>query len=232
MSEAASNSNAAPASSSTPASAASAGSETQANSQADTEQSSEVESSVEFSGDVEAQSKPKEAPKPPEETPKLNVNEMIAKQIAGKLSDADIAALEKAGLSKEQLGVLAEAQRTVQVKNNQTLYELVGGEESYKGLKEFAMDNLSDSEIDGFNQALRSGNMKIAEMAVLGLKAMSERNRSKEPAKRLSTDGVSNNSESAYESQEALIKDLNNKKYDRDPAFTEMVNKRRAKSGF
>lgn len=232
MSEVASNSNASSESSGAVESSAPAGSETQSMSQAETEQSSEVESSVEFSSDVEAQPKPKEPPKAPEEAPKLNVNEMIAKQIAGKLSDADVAALEKAGLSKEQLGVLAEAHRTVQVKNNQTLYELVGGEESYAGLKEFAMDNLSDSEIDGFNQALRSGNMKIAEMAVLGLKAMAERNRSKEPSKRLSTDGSSNNSESAYESQEALIKDLNNKKYDRDPAFTEMVNKRRAKSGF
>lgn len=165
---------------------------------------------------------------------KLDVKSMIAKQMAGEqLSESDKAALEKAGLSEEQVAVLADAQKSVQLKNNNTLYELVGGEESYSELKEFAAENLEQEDIDTYNMALRSGNMRIAKMAVLGLKAMMEAESGFKPKERIGSEGESRiGANSPYQDQQELIKDLNSRKYGRDPEFTAQVDARRRRSGF
>lgn len=165
---------------------------------------------------------------------KLDVSSMIAKSMSGeKLSETDLAALEKAGLSEEQVAVLADAQKAVQLKNNNTLYELVGGEDSYSEMKEFAAENLEQEDIDTFNMALRSGNMRIAKMAVLGLKAMMDAENGTKPQERIGSEGESRQTANApYADQQELIKDLNSRKYGRDPEFTAQVDARRRRSGF
>jgi hypothetical protein len=165
---------------------------------------------------------------------KLDVSSMIAKSMLGeKLSETDIAALEKAGLSEDQVAVLAEAQKAVQLKNNSVLYELVGGEDSYSEMKDFAAENLEQEDIDTFNSALRSGNMRIAKMAVLGLKAMMDAENGIKPKERIGSEGQTRQGGiTAYADQQELIKDLNNKKYGRDPDFTAQVDARRSRSGF
>lgn len=176
-------------------------------------------------------------PEPKVETPadtgsKLDYSEMISKSIDGAITPEDIAAIEKTGLSKEQFQMMADAQKAIQTKNNDTLYNVVGGKESYDSLKSFAAEHLSDDEIDGFNSALRSGNMKIAEMAVLGLKAMADRERGRNPQMRLGSDGNEGQAVAPYASQQDLIKDLNSRQYRVDPAFKATVDARRSKSGF
>lgn len=165
---------------------------------------------------------------------RLNVNEMIIKQLRGEqFSKADIAKLEKAGLSTDQIATLADAHKQVQLKNNQEIYEAVGGEAVYEGLKEFAAEHLEDSEAEAINMALGSGNMRLAKMAVLGLKALAEQVNGKAPNKRVDGSGtITGSSEGAYETQQELIKDLNNRKYGKDPEFTALVDARRSKSGF
>jgi hypothetical protein len=225
-----------PAAASTASSESTAGVETQSiNTQADTTQSSDS-SNTELSSDVEIEAKP--APTEAEiatlsASEKLNVNEMIVKQLRGEeFTEADKAKLEKAGLSVEQISTLAEAHKQVQLKNNNEIYEAVGGQEVYEGLKTFASEHLDDSEADAINQALRSGNMKIAKLAVLGLKAMSEQMNGRPASKRIDGSGSSSSTEGAYADQQELIKDLNNRKYGKDPEFTARVDARRNKSGF
>lgn len=168
------------------------------------------------------------------ESDKLNVNEMIVKQLQGQeFTEKDIAKLEKAGLSVEQISMLADAHKQVQLKNNNEIYEAVGGKEVYDGLKEFASEHLDDYEAEAINSALRSGNMRLAKLAVLGLKALAEQENGVRPAKRITSTGVTSSSaDGAYTDQQELIKDLNNRKYGKDPEFTDRVNARRNKSGF
>lgn len=164
---------------------------------------------------------------------KLNVNEMIAKQLNGELSDADKAALEKAGLSEDQLNVLADAHKQVQLKNNDILYESVGGKETYEELKTFALENLSDDEIDVYNEAMRHPNFKIAQLATLGLHAMMQKHKGgSKPQERLSADGEGGARGDAYSSQQELINDMKHWKYGRDAEYTADVDRKRAKSGF
>lgn len=164
---------------------------------------------------------------------KIDVNEMIAKQLNGELSDADVAALEKAGLTAEQLNTLAEAHKQVQLKNNDVLYESVGGKEVYEELKTFALENLSDDEIDVYNEAMRHPNFKIAQLATLGLHAMMQKQKGgSRPQERLSADGDAGQSGDAYMDQQELIKDMNHWKYGKDREYTANVDRKRAKSGF
>ena len=177
----------------------------------------------------------KEAPQPAPSasvSPKLDYSEMISKAVEGTISKEDYEAIEKAGLSKEQFGMMADAQKAIQLKNNDALYNVVGGKDKYESLKSFAAENLGEEEIEGFNQALRSGNMKIAEIAVLGLKAMHDREAGRKPNMRLSEDGVSTEALAPYQTQQELIKDLNSRKYRMDSEFKKQVDARRNKSGF
>lgn len=205
---------------------------TQSSTQVDAAQSKVNELDSQTTKDVSV-SKP--APKveaQAEPAGKLNYNEMISKHVQGTLSEEDMSAIEKAGLSKEQFGLMAEAQKAIMLKNNDILYEAVGGKQSYEGLKEFAAEHLSEEEIEGFNSALGSGNMRLAEMAVLGLKAMAEKQLGKKPSMRISADGFQSESLSPYESQQELIKDLNSRQYRTDSEFKQKVDARRNKSGF
>jgi hypothetical protein len=176
------------------------------------------------------------APKPtPEQmASKLDYTGLISKHIEeeGGLSAEDFAALEQQGLSKDQFLMMADAQKTIMLKNNDTLYGFVGGKENYESLKSFAAEYLSEAEIAGYNSAMASGNMKLAEMAVLGLNAMAERERGKAPTMRLTSDGITAGNDQAYPDQASLIKDMNSRQYRQDPVFKATVDARRAKSGF
>lgn len=178
---------------------------------------------------------PKEPIQPTEEqlASKINYTELIAKHVEdGELSPEDFKSLEDAGLSKDQFLMMADAQKTIMLKNNDMLYSFVGGKENYDSLKSFAAEHLSDADIEGYNAAMASGNMKIAEMAVLGLNAMAERERGRKPTVRLTSDGQAAGNDQAYPDQMSLIKDMNSKQYRNDPAFKANVDSRRAKSGF
>lgn len=205
--------------------------ETQVNNQAETTQSSASPLDSQTTDEVAIK---KEPPKPQVESSpsKLDYNEMIAKAIEGTISAEDFAAIEKAGLSKEQFSMMADAQKAIQLKNNDTLYNVVGGQKNYESLKSFAAEHLGDEEIDAYNQALRSGNMKVAEIAVLGLKAMHDRENGRKPQQRLTSDGIDQSVIAPYESQQALIKDLNSRQYRIDSEFRKQVDARRNKSGF
>lgn len=208
---------------------------TQSNTQVDAAQSTQ-EQAAPVTTDVNVAKKP--APTAEElaalsASEKFNVNDMIIKQLRGEeFTEADIAKLEKAGLGVDQIGLLAEAHKTLQLKNNAEIHEAVGGEQTYQGMKEFAAENLNDDEIDAYNSALHSGNMRLAKMAALGLKALMEAENGKPPAMRIAADGDTKQVSGAYATQAELIKDLNNRKYGKDPEFTAQVDARRNKSGF
>lgn len=208
------------------------GVETQSTAQVDTTQSKPNSLDAKTTPDVSV-SKP--APKveaQAEPAGKLNYNEMISKYVEGTLSDEDTTAIEKAGLSTDQFKLMGEAQKAIMLKNNDILYTAVGGKDSYENLKSFAAEHLSEEEISGYNSALNSGNMRLAEMAVLGLKALHDKQNGTKAARRLTGDGFEQASIVPYESQQELIKDLNSRQYRMDSEFKQKVDARRNKSGF
>lgn len=188
-----------------------------------------------LSSEVGIKPKAKEESAPAEETQaagkRPDFNPMINAYLSGSLEDADYAAIEQAGLTREQFTMMAEGIKANQAKNDAELHSWVGGAEQYAELQTFAADHLTDAEIDMYNEALSTGNLKAAKIMVLGLKSMYEQTNGTKPAMRIEADGVSKNIQ-GYESQQALIKDMNSAKYKNDPEFRASVNARRSKSGF
>jgi hypothetical protein len=156
--------------------------------------------------------------------------QMIQGFIDGDLTEEDYAAIEKSGLSREQFEIMAEGYKARQEKATQDLYSWVGGEQEYKALQEFGAANLSPEEIEVFNNAINYDSPAIAKMAVLGLRAMYQEKRGAPPSMRIESDGSSSQAVEAFQSQQEVIKALNDRRYGKDIAYTNMVNEKRAKS--
>lgn len=207
---------------------------TQASAQAEVTQTTEVVSSLSSEVEIKPVEKAAESEKSETEVPtpkRPDFNPMINAYLKGTLEDADYEAIEQAGLTKEQFTMMAEGIKATQQKNDAELHSWVGGAEKYAELRTFAADNLTADEIQMYNGALATGNMKAAKIMVLGLQTMYEQQNGKKPAMRIEADGTGASKE-AYANRDNLIKDLNNPKYKSDPAFKAEVDAKRRRSGF
>lgn len=179
-------------------------------------------------------------PEPVEVTPpateaaptKPNYDGMIQGFIDGDLTDEDYAAIEKSGLSKQDFEFMAGGYKAMQEKHTADLHNLVGGVEVYKSIQEYGAHNLTEEEIEVFNSALASNNPKIAHMAVLGLKAMHDSSRGKNPTNRVESTGATETSVQGYASQADLIRDMSDRRYGKDANYTKEINARRSKSAY
>jgi len=169
----------------------------------------------------------------PKESFKPNYEGMIQGFIDGDLTDEDYEVIEKSGLTKEQFDLMAEGYKAKQEANTQKLYNFAGGEQQYAELQEFGAEHLSEEDIQAFNSAINSGKENLTKMAVLGLKALYQEKHGNKPQMRIEADGSSSTSDSGkFETQGELIKALNDRRYNRDPEYTQSVNQKRNRSGF
>lgn len=147
----------------------------------------------------------------------------------GELSEASLEALAKVGISKEVVDAYIEGQEARSNAVREALLEPVGGEEAYNEMVTWAADNLSESEIDTFNEALESGNMASIKLAVENLNSKYTAANGAEPSRQLSgKTGAA--SLSTYESTADLMKDMQNPEYANNPAFRAKVEQKLARS--
>lgn len=147
----------------------------------------------------------------------------------GSLSDDAYAKLAKAGIPKDLVDNYING-----VQAQTSIYEsavqgYAGGEEAYEGLLKWGEANLSDDEIDAFDAAVNSGNKGTAKVAVEGLKARMMLAQGVAPTRQL--DGKGNSSGDIYESQAQIEADMNDPRYESDPAFRAKVYAKMDRSG-
>jgi len=100
--------------------------------------------------------------------PDSKLAELASKQLQGEeISEEE---LKAAGVSKKVFdyymkGIQAETQAKAQA-----IMSTVGGEENYKALLEWAKDNISEQEIDSYNNIIKSGDVGAIKLATAGLK--------------------------------------------------------------
>ena len=192
-------------------------------------QDTQVASPVETTQDVNEEVQSQDSPEQPS---KLDFNQLIEDYIYDGLTEEMVAQVEKMGLTADQFQLMAEAQKAVQTKNNEELYGLVGGQEAYEELKVFAIENLNEQEIEGFNAALFSGSMNMARVAVLGLKALKEAQMGSKPTVRVSGSTHNNTGVEPFRSQAEVVAAMNNRRYRLDASYKAEVDARRAASEF
>ena len=101
-----------------------------------------------------------------------------------------------------------------------SIYKAVGGEDQYGQMISWAQSNLSEAEVNAFDQIIDGGNMDQINLAIQGLNSRY-------------TDAVGNDgnllqgkpaaAQSTYRSQQELIQDMNDPRYDNDPAYRQDV---------
>ena len=143
----------------------------------------------------------------------------------GELAAESYEKLEKAGIPRALVDSYIEGQQQIVQQAQSRVYESVGGEDAYKAMIDWAGDNLSDSEIEAYNQAVNNRDFAAVELAVNGLKARYASEEGMEP-NRIVTGGVSSNSGGVYRSLAELMTDMQSKQYKEDSAFRADVAKK------
>jgi len=103
----------------------------------------------------------------------------------------------------------------------QQLFEMVGGEKAYNSMIQWAGQNLSQEEIQMYDNVMASGNASSIYFAVQAL-ANKYGDATGSDGQLLTGKGTSNQSQ-GFRSQQELVQAMSDPRYDRDPAYRQEV---------
>lgn len=139
----------------------------------------------------------------------------------GELSEESYEAAAKAGYSKEIVDKYIEGQQAIVERQVEEIVADVGGREGYNDLVEWAADNLSDAEIDAFNNVIEGNDVNAIKLAVNGLQARRDTGAPKDP--RVQVDGGAPAAADVFESWAQVKEAMADPRYSTDPAFNNAV---------
>lgn len=146
----------------------------------------------------------------------------------GKLNDTSYEALEKAGIPKDYVDQFIQGQKAIADQQTSTMKSIVGGDEAYTEMSNWAAENMTDPEKNAYNSAVNSKDLETAKLAVLGLKAKFEAVNGSEPsliAGKAAPIGVD-----GYESWQQVTAAMKDPRYAVDPAYQAVVKNKLSKS--
>jgi hypothetical protein len=148
----------------------------------------------------------------------------------GGLRDTDYKALEKKGIPRRMVDqFIAGQQAIVEARQNQ-VFSSVGGEEQYRAMTDWARDNLDADDITAYDKAVSSDDFKTIKMAVNGLKARYESAVGVEPKARTKGAAAQKSTGGTYRSWAEVEKDMNDPRYETDPAYRRDVENKLGRS--
>jgi hypothetical protein len=160
----------------------------------------------------------------------LDFDELSAKYWEkGALEDSDYEALEKAGIPRHIADQFAAGQQALIHIERQEAFSVVGGEENYTSMVQWAAENFSDKEIETYDKAVNGNDKAARMMAIEGLKARFEAKVGFEPKRTAGANG-SRPTLDTYESVAQLQADMRDPRYGKDPAFIAKVEAKLARS--
>jgi len=146
----------------------------------------------------------------------------------GSLSEESIKKLSAQGIPEGIVNNYLEGLNAISERQAQQIYGLVGGEEQYTSMMEWASESLEESEIDAFNSIMAQKNPASMQMAVRGLRARFEQENGK-PGRLIQgeTTGVSGGS---FRSVAEVVEAMKDPRYKKDPAYRRDVEARLSNS--
>ena len=121
----------------------------------------------------------------PEAPAKADTDLSISKEEPSDEAAGMDALLEAGTISQADYDVWKAGQDAQAASFNNEVFSAAGGEEAYNDLIGWAADNLSEAEIDTFNDLLSSGNVSAVKLAVSGLAAQRGSNQAQEPSRNI-----------------------------------------------
>lgn len=146
----------------------------------------------------------------------------------GELSEDAYEALEAAGIPRETVDIYLDGVSAQVELLQMKAFNIVGGEENYQNLMKWAGDNLSEDEIEAFNETVSGNNFAQFQLAVQGLKAQYD------AAYGSSEDNISGKpsaTKDVYGSTAEMMEDMKDPRYQTDPAFQAKVASKLQRSG-
>mgnify|MGYP003133234506 CR=1 FL=1 len=141
----------------------------------------------------------------------------------GQLSEDAYKALEEAGIEPQMVDTWIQGQEAIADQQIDAIYNMVGGEDAYNGMLEWAGNNLQPWEMDAFNNQIE--NLDANSMfAVQGLMARMQNEEGSPP--RLFQGEPSQYSAPKYDSLAQLTSAMSDPRYTSDPAFRREVTER------
>lgn len=148
--------------------------------------------------------------------------------VKGELSEASYEKLNKAGIPKAVVDQFIEGQKAVAARLESEAKAVVGGEEQFQALAEWAQEGLTPAELAAYNRAVSSGDMDQVKLAVAGIYQKYQEANPSEPKLVQGTGGKVTGD--VYESIEQMRKDMATPDYKNDPAFRRKVQEKLGRS--
>lgn len=139
----------------------------------------------------------------------------------GQLSAGAYQALEEAGISRQLVDNYLEGQQALMGQVASSAYNMVGGEQNYESMLEWASDNLSDGEIDAFNANIDSNQTNNMQFAINALYTRYMQDQGSEPSLIQGTTATSGGEQ--FGSLHQLTEAMADPRYEKDPAFRAQV---------
>jgi hypothetical protein len=156
-------------------------------------------------------------------------------QQSGTLESEDYDQLAKAGFNRDMVDAYlsglqykAAQDTALSVKEVASIKESLGGEAEYSKMIQWAGDNLSPEEVEGFNQIINTQPMAAVKMAVTGLHARYTAVEGREP--KLIGGRASKGSSDKFESTAQLVEAMSDPRYSKDPAYQRKVQEKLGRS--
>ena len=151
----------------------------------------------------------------------------------GALNEETYKSFEEKGISKDLVDEFVSLKhQSAQVQQQQAEDKIlghVGGREAYQEMSQWAVQNLSEEEIQVYNSQTQGNDFMIAEQAVKGLYARYKAAGGLEPSlHRGKTSGVAKSD--VYESVAQIKADMKDARYKNDEAFRQKVEDKIARS--
>ncbi len=146
-------------------------------------------------------------------------NGQLSEEMMSKFSEMSSQDLVQAYMEMQANAPQAEAAEPVELSDNDVnaIKNSVGGEVEYDKVIDWATNNLSESQIEAYDDIISTGNTDVIQMMVDGLKAQYDSANGFEG--RMLTGKAANNSSDVFRSQEEVVSAIADPRYDRDPAY-------------
>jgi len=146
----------------------------------------------------------------------------------GGLSEDSYEALVDAGIPRGIVDQFIDGQMAVAEQMQEEAFEQVGGQEAYADMVAWASDSLPEASIDAFNNAVNSGSIEAANLAIQGLQAQYRSVNGSEPS--LVMGETKSVTGGVFDSAAQLTAAMRDPRYSTDSAYRQQVASKLSRS--
>lgn len=148
----------------------------------------------------------------------------------GELSQDTYKSLEDAGIPKSMVDSYIEGQKAVADAFVTEVYSLVGGQQTYSDMIQWAAQNLPPAEVEAFDRTVTSGDPAMVKLVTQALHQRYTASEGRSPGKQVF--GGSPSGGQGYRSRSEMTSAMKDPRYKSDPAYRQDVINKVAVSSF